>query len=400
MYIFEYRMLRARVLAAANIGRVYAAAVIVLAIVETAESLEPTECTRDHIKEAISGISACKPREVVIQLPWPNNTDIQQMTPSHVLIQHCTGGCTPLEPSCLPSKTRTKRVSVLVAKCGINLGICDKECATVELEEHLECKCACALTPRDCSEAQQFAQSECACKCTNLSERQQCLESGKVWNSSSCSCNCSPDHCSSEQQFDFSSCTCIQNDFEPRTILNMTNQELMSLEVMIIIFLISTVTVLFLLFICLVLKLRRIKVDHQRKKLVPSTLSGAYMSSSDPCSDLQEHNTLRSRGVLQRIEPPHQPGPCELRDPCTDSSHCSHSSSSSSNHSMETVPVSTRGYPSMETVTVNTRHYPSMETVPVSANLAIRSGTLTRSGGQSYNSYKLVPNSDTRQDFI
>lgn len=59
-------MLRARVLAAANIGRVYAAAVIVLAIVETAESLEPTECTRDHIKEAISGISACKPRYINI----------------------------------------------------------------------------------------------------------------------------------------------------------------------------------------------------------------------------------------------------------------------------------------------------------------------------------------------
>ena len=44
------------------------------------------------------------------------------MTPSHVLVKQCTGGCTPLQPSCLPSKTSVKRVPVLVAKCGINLG--------------------------------------------------------------------------------------------------------------------------------------------------------------------------------------------------------------------------------------------------------------------------------------
>ena len=45
-----------------------------------------------------------------------------QMTPSHVLLKQCTGGCTLLEPSCLPSKTSTKKIPVLVAKCGINQG--------------------------------------------------------------------------------------------------------------------------------------------------------------------------------------------------------------------------------------------------------------------------------------
>ena len=44
------------------------------------------------------------------------------MTPSHVLLKQCTGGCTLLEPSCLPSKTSTKKIPVLVAKCGINQG--------------------------------------------------------------------------------------------------------------------------------------------------------------------------------------------------------------------------------------------------------------------------------------
>jgi hypothetical protein len=37
------------------------------------------KCSGEHIQAALSVISHCKPREVVIQLPWPNNTDIQQV---------------------------------------------------------------------------------------------------------------------------------------------------------------------------------------------------------------------------------------------------------------------------------------------------------------------------------
>ncbi len=44
------------------------------------------------------------------------------MTPSHVIVQRCTGGCSPLNPSCLPSQTRMKKIPVIVAKCGIKLG--------------------------------------------------------------------------------------------------------------------------------------------------------------------------------------------------------------------------------------------------------------------------------------
>jgi hypothetical protein len=37
------------------------------------------QCSKEHIQSALAVISPCKPREVVIQLPWPNNTDIQEV---------------------------------------------------------------------------------------------------------------------------------------------------------------------------------------------------------------------------------------------------------------------------------------------------------------------------------
>ena len=37
------------------------------------------QCSSEHVHSALAVISQCKPREVVIQLPWPNNTDIQQV---------------------------------------------------------------------------------------------------------------------------------------------------------------------------------------------------------------------------------------------------------------------------------------------------------------------------------
>ena len=121
--------------------------------------------------------------------------------------------------------------------------MCDKECASIEIEEHTECKCACALSPRDCTERQQFVSSECACKCTNTNERRECYESGKVWNPSSCACTCPAHKCSLGAHLDELTCMCAAIvDFNERSLLNLTNVELMSLEVLIIIFLVSTVT--------------------------------------------------------------------------------------------------------------------------------------------------------------
>ena len=37
------------------------------------------ECTDLHISAAVENIQVCKPRPVIVTLPWPNNTNVQQV---------------------------------------------------------------------------------------------------------------------------------------------------------------------------------------------------------------------------------------------------------------------------------------------------------------------------------
>ena len=43
-------------------------------------------CSAEHIAEAVREGSPCQPRPVVVRLPWPNNTEVHQMTPTHVQV--------------------------------------------------------------------------------------------------------------------------------------------------------------------------------------------------------------------------------------------------------------------------------------------------------------------------
>ena len=46
-------------------------------------------CSQDIIVEAVELAESCQcqPRQVVVQLPWPNNTDVHHMTPTHVEVK-------------------------------------------------------------------------------------------------------------------------------------------------------------------------------------------------------------------------------------------------------------------------------------------------------------------------
>ena len=45
---------------------------------------EARECSGEHVKTALEETCSCVPRPVVVRLPWPNNTDVHHMTPTHV----------------------------------------------------------------------------------------------------------------------------------------------------------------------------------------------------------------------------------------------------------------------------------------------------------------------------
>ena len=52
----------------------------------------------------------------VLKVPWPSNSSYSQLTPSHVVVRRCSGGCHGGLTSCVPTKTDKRKVSVLLAR--------------------------------------------------------------------------------------------------------------------------------------------------------------------------------------------------------------------------------------------------------------------------------------------
>ena len=85
-------------------------------------------CSRSQVKESLGHQASCSPRAVVMRLPWPNSTmvggGVQQMTPTHVAVMQCGGGCHRGSQGCIATATRTREVSVMVGKRGVSVGKC------------------------------------------------------------------------------------------------------------------------------------------------------------------------------------------------------------------------------------------------------------------------------------
>ena len=52
-------------------------------------SAASASCSRAHITSALAEDVSCAPVPVVVSLPWPNVTGVQQMTPTHVAVTRC-----------------------------------------------------------------------------------------------------------------------------------------------------------------------------------------------------------------------------------------------------------------------------------------------------------------------
>merc|ERR1719429_370068 len=131
-----------------------------------------------HIKQALQENVRCKPSATIVQLPLPNNTDIQQMTPTFVEILQCSGACHGGNKECVATRTREKKVPVMLARCGISTGKCEKECASITVLEHVECGCDCDHVTRDTCPASShvYDSDTCSCSCADTAAKQQCLD--------------------------------------------------------------------------------------------------------------------------------------------------------------------------------------------------------------------------------
>jgi len=194
-------------------------------VVTASYNAQPS-CSGGHIGKALKAQAKCEPRMVVMVLPWPNSTmvggGVQQMTPTHVAVMQCDGGCHRGSQGCIATATRTREVSVMVGKCGVSVGKCEKECASVTLEEHTKCGCGCQIDRGQCERDQlhRFKEELCQCECKDVEAKRSCLQQGRTWEEESCTCGCPAlKSCASGNVYSATTCMC-----EPSDIVTTSNK--------------------------------------------------------------------------------------------------------------------------------------------------------------------------------
>ena len=192
-------------------------------------------CSSEHVRSSLSSNAGCHLQTVVVMLSWPNSTMVQQMTQTHVSVQRCGGGCHGMGQGCTVLSTHQKEVSVMVSKCGVSVGKCEKECVVVSVEEHTECGCGCQVERGECeaSGLHRFREELCTYECRDTGIKQECLEQGRTWTVDSCSCDCpaSPGLCPNSWTWEEESCSCqlLQQEQEAR-VTSWTPEESMTWE--------------------------------------------------------------------------------------------------------------------------------------------------------------------------
>ena len=327
-------------------------------------------CSNQHIGEALRANVGCRLVETVVELPWPNNTLVQQMTPTHILVSRCAGSCHGQGQTCLPTEQSKRKVEVMLGKCGVSVGTCEKECAVVEVVDHLSCGCDCQLSSSSCMAGQVMRPEVCRCECVDQEARRQCQEEGRAWSEQSCSCGCPLSlisNCHPGYHYDYNnSCSCVPSlDSRTTNLIRQEDKEVvvelelfMGWEMILIIALGSLLIILSLIVVCLLIRLRSLRRKAEcNTSLVPSTLSGQYFPCPDPCTDLSKQN---NRSVSESGSE---------RGKVTDSSLCSEErdchwtdSSESLNNQRHCQDATKPCHPTS----------PCLESVHLNSNLAIR----------------------------
>ena len=346
-------------------------------------------CRNKHISEALRANVGCRLVETVVSLPWPNSTLVQQMTPTHISVSRCAGSCHGPGQTCLAREVAERRVEVMLGKCGVSVGTCDKECAVVTVLEHLSCGCDCQLRSEDCSAQQVLRPEVCRCECRDQEARRSCQEEGRAWAEDSCTCGCPLSliaQCGPGQQYDYNTtCSCL-----PTTSSSNTQQDLileedvrreldlfLGWEMILIITLGSLLIILSLIVVCLMIRLRTLrKKAGCHPSLVPSTLSGQYFPCPDPCTDLSsQKKVLGKQGQSSLSDSGSERGKVTDSSLCSEERDCHWTDSS---ESLNTVR--------------------NCQPVNLNTNLAIRSSQDTYTSfanpspasGSNYNTVKIV----------
>ena len=264
-----------------------------------AEFSELRACDGGHVRESLRQNTECRPRPSIMRLPWPNNTDVQQMTPSYVEVNLCDGACHSNRQGCVAIKTVMKKIPVMLAKCGIKTGKCSKECVEVDIEDHVECGCACEMGEDDCdNKTHYFVPDLCACQCRDLQIRRQCLDQGRIWSEQDCSCGCPAVHtCSSGSTYSNTTCSCSV-EIETVTAVDhrverSSNHQLVSWKLWIIIILLLLIFILLVVIFSLITKIHQCSRKlRDVKNQEPGQIVSSYMQEQKSDKNCPSDETL------------------------------------------------------------------------------------------------------------
>ena len=94
----------------------------------------------------------------------------------YVQVYRCDGGCStrPGLTQCVSRLTRARTIPVMLGKCGVRAGLCEKQCATITVQEDVTCQCSCPLETRrrcEASTEHQWREETCDCHCLDYQVR-------------------------------------------------------------------------------------------------------------------------------------------------------------------------------------------------------------------------------------
>ncbi|KAF4523610.1 hypothetical protein B566_EDAN014584 [Ephemera danica] len=132
----------------------------------------------------ISALSICTN---AVSITEDSSERIQDLIvyPAAVMVKRCSGYCAR-HKSCLPIVKRMVTKSVQYWNTMKPKG--NHMCSTIEVEEHMSCKCECAVKENDCSEQQIYDQHNCICKCNETKEEECKIRKGGRWDDEKCVC--------------------------------------------------------------------------------------------------------------------------------------------------------------------------------------------------------------------
>jgi len=173
------------------------------------------------------------------------------------------------------SLTRVREVQVILGKCPVSGGKCEKECASVEVEDEVECECGCRK--KECGEKAEWMSDTCECECKDSVGRTECLEGGYVWDSTQCQCGCPAIlSCHSGMEFSMDTCQC-QPSIHTQDIQTLEREErseaqsIITWEYITIAVLSIVIVICLLIIIILLRKISYLKSNMQKSSKLIST---------------------------------------------------------------------------------------------------------------------------------